>query len=137
MFRPRVLTCGFLAAALLASSRVAAELPPSVYEEKRSAAPEVHRIRVRDVSTGICIPVLCSNQSVTVQAEVIEVVRSGSGIRQGDRIEIRYDHFRPGEGWVGPSPIPILKKGAEYTAYLESDGKAGFRPGARGRSFDQ
>lgn len=113
-----------------------AELPPDAYAEDQAQASEHLTIRARKVDTRAC-KAPC-RQPVKVEAEVVEVHQSKAGLKAGDRITITYEHNRPPPGWVGPSPVPILKKGETYPAYLsKTDGKKAFAPAAGGYSFSE
>lgn len=119
---------------LFSSLRLLAELPPYVYDALQKNAPESLLIKVDSVRTSSS---MVTENAVTVEAEVINVIRSKSGLRKGDRITIAYSTFasRPG-GWVGPSPIPVLEKDKIYSAFLKKDAVSNlYLPAAKGRSF--
>lgn len=125
-----------------------AELPPYVYVEMQEKADEFLKIEVLDASKepvdkqSALTPFELKSKTqvfrIRVSANVLEVERSKSDLKDGDVISITYLRTeRPaGTGWVGPSEIPILKKGEVTDAYLGKDPKSdSYSPAARGRSF--
>jgi hypothetical protein len=120
---------------LVISGTLHAELPPEAYQNLQEKAPEVLKIRADEViskSEGIFDR---SNWSETVQATVLAVTRTESGLKSGDKITLHYTRRVPKAGWVGPSPPAQLKKGHEYTAYLAKGGDGRYSLAARGMSF--
>lgn len=115
---------------------VFAELPPEVYEEMQRKSPEVMKIHVNKVeSERLGLLDFSGDRRQAVEATVISVTRTGSGLKAGDAIVIRYIARNPDEEMARPSPIPQLKEGKEYPAWL-SKAKAGhYEPAARGYSF--
>ena len=112
-----------------------AELPPYVYDDLKNNAPESLTIEVTQVERS---SLLFEGTTVTAKAKVIRTVRSATALQRGDSITIRYTTtagtIKP--GWVGPSPVPILKEGKSYKAYLiKEDEKSEYKPAARGKSF--
>ena len=130
------LRIGFLLSIIILSSFcINAEIEPKYYIEWQQQASENIEIRVTKASKGFA-PFM-SNVGITVKAEVLAVKKSDSGLKVGDSILITYDHFRPKKDWVGPRPIPILKKGSSYPAYLHKSKEADeYLPAARGYSFE-
>ena len=61
--------------------------------------------------------------TVEVEARVVRVVRSQTGLRAGDVIRISYVHSRYKRPMAGPSEVPILKQGETCPAYLSRDVK--------------
>jgi hypothetical protein len=133
-----------IVAVLIGSLCARAELPPYVYQELQKEAPELLQIEVLD-SKKKPSPADKSRADgarfyhVELTAKVLEVERTDSNLKPGDVIRIAYGRTeRPkNSGWVGPSEIPVLKKGVVSTAYLgkgeESDV---YSPAARGFSFE-
>lgn len=107
------------------------ELPPSVYAVLQKKSPEAIEIRVDRVRHQSLF-----RRQEAVSATVTRVVRSGTGLKAGDRIEIRYRHI-PLRGASGPSPIPRLKAGMTYPAWLKAGGGGIYVPAARGKSFSR
>lgn len=120
-------------ALLMVMPPVQAELPPFVYADQQRQAEVVVLLRV--------VQTLRRQKELTVQARVLEVKRQAARLplRQGQIIRLRYDlptwHR---QGWVGPSPVPVLKEGQQVTAWLDREpapGSSWFRPAAGGLSF--
>jgi len=120
---------------LAGSTDLPAEIAPEHYARMQDAAPEYVTIEPAAVRKGVAL--FSRTRPVRVTAVVVAVSRSATGIAVGDSITIRYEHFTPPRGWVGPRPIPILQTGARYPAYLAWDAtESAFRPAARGASFE-
>lgn len=119
---------------------VMAELPPQYYREMQEKAAERLKIRVTGVSRDWYF--WRNERKVSVSAEVVNVVRSASGIGKGDIVSFEYTIFSPpSHGWVGPRPMPLLAAGAEYDFFGERQGVAKDKgivltPTARGYSFE-
>ena len=123
---------GLAAAPLIALAPVRAELPPWVYAEEQRSAPLVVELQVTGVEAG--------TSPVVVKARVLRVQRKPGALqlRQGDSLEIRYPlPPKHPEGWVGPSPLPLLRSGERVTAWLVADPEVPqvWAPAAGGRSF--
>lgn len=119
-------------AALLCLMTVAgltyAELPPGSYDKLRAEADDALVIQV----TGVNVDTKSTAREVTVQAKVLGVERSKSGLKKGDNITFNY---RISTVQVpGPRPIPLLVKGDVYPAFLKTMGKS-LEPAAYGESF--
>lgn len=109
-----------------------AELPPYVYAEEQRQAEAVLRLRV--------LSTLRRGDQLEVQARVLAIRRQRAprSLNAGQRITLRYAlPIWRRQGWVGPSPVPVLKTGEEVTAWLDRDPAAAssFRPAAGGLSF--
>ena len=74
---------------------------------------------------------------VVLKARVIAVERSKSALKRGSVITIRYESRDPTKVRIsGPRPVPILKKGVIYPAFLNgNEGMRVFEPAAFGLSF--
>jgi hypothetical protein len=108
-----------------------AELAPQVYKDMQSRAPEFLEIQVLSVTTAAASDEI----RVDVEARVIDVRRSKSGLKAGDVIRIEYT--RTTKLLAGPSPAPVLQKGKKYPAFLsQAVTKNDYRPAALGRSFE-
>ncbi len=104
-------------------------LPPTVYVDLQAEAPEAVEILVKQVKHQNLF-----RKREMVRAVVTKVVRTSSGLKVGDVIEIRYRHS-PHKKIPGPAPVPRLGKGKTYPAWLRK-GKGGiYFPAARGWSF--
>ena len=120
---------------LLAGSALTAEINPVEYARMQASAPEQLFIAVLRV-TSPRQSLFSSTRTVTVNARVESVSFSASQLSEGDTITIEYTTFTPGRGWVGPRPIPILKRGDSYPAFLILDRETTrYLPAARGYSF--
>jgi hypothetical protein len=113
-----------------------AELPPSVYQQWRQAAPESLAIKVLSVKQTVQNEPNEKRVGVAVQAQVLTVERSQSGIKPGAIITINYVHHEYDRTLAGPSQVPILRAGQECSAYLKKDeNRASYSPAAGGHSF--
>ncbi len=118
---------------------LSAEIAWKHYKKAQKDAGEFLDIRVTDVSLDWCL--VCSKRDVRVRAKVLKVHRTAAGIKVGNTILIKYKTWtRRPRGWAGPRPIPILKEGQTYPAFLRRlsvNKKDGIicGPAARGYSF--
>jgi hypothetical protein len=118
------------------------EIAPEVYKAMQQAAPEVLYVEVTDVDVDRDLhkPSGCGffefevERNVTLQAKVLRVVRSRSGVRPGAVITVPYQSVRRCSGFTGPRPIPLLTEGTKTYAYLTAAGRS-FAPAALGASF--
>ena len=121
-----------LLTALLSSPAVRAELPPAVYADEQRQAELVARLQVLEA--------IRSQGQLRVQARILELKRQTGGLRlhPGQTLQLRYPlPIRHRQGWVGPSPVPLLQRGQQVMAWLGRDPSAPgwFRPAAGGLSF--
>jgi len=131
--RLRVLLVGALV--LAGATHLPAEIAPEHYARMQDDAAEQVTIEAVTVRKGFAP--FRRTRAITVSARVVAVSRSATGITVGDTITIRYEHFNPPRGWVGPRPIPILRTGTRYPAFLSWDAtEETYRPAARGASFE-
>lgn len=107
------------------------ELPPTVYADLQKRSPEAVVMRVDRVKHQS----LFRKQEI-VYATVMKVTRTRTELKVGDKIEIRYRHV-PLRGASGPSPIPKLKAGGTYPAWLKKGEGGIYVPAARGKSFSR
>jgi len=124
----------FLVLFVIGSVTVAhAELPPTAYIKMQQNASEQLTIEVLEVSSSLCG---LNEKTYTIIAKVTDISKTTSRLDKGDTITIEYNHVikRP-DGWVGPSPVPILEPKRRYKAYLHRDEKMLYRPSAGGKSF--
>lgn len=126
-----------LAAMFACAAPAKAELPPEAYAHFQAESPEVLQIRIEQVSSKPVSLFDWSKRIESVQATVLKVTRSKSGVKTGDRISIRYERLIPKGGWAGPSPAPQLEKGKEYPAYLEKTTDGIYSLAAKGMSFSK
>jgi len=135
-------------AILFLCARAQADLPPDVYVEMQKKAGEFLKIEVLNskkesvAKESSLTPFELKSDTrvfgIRLSAKVLDVERSKSSLKEGDVISIDYMRTeRPKEiGWVGPSEIPLLKKGDVSKAYLDKSSKSdSYTPAARGRSF--
>src|SRR5258708_39516623 len=80
-----------------------AEIPPRGYYHQQKEAPEAIQMRVTAVHSNV-IPELTVHM---VEATVVCVLRSRSGLTPGTKITITYINHIPGRN-LGPSQIPKL-----------------------------
>lgn len=106
-----------------------AELPASAYRSLQDSAPDVVEIRVDRAKRGNWF-----SPGEVVTATVMKITRTGSKLKIGDVIKIKYRHVKL-RGAVGPSPIPRLSKKKTYPAWLRKNKEGHFEPAARGFSF--
>ncbi len=123
--------CACLSLVVCAAS---AEIQPKYYAQMQASAPEVIYLDVKDVDLEWCL-ISCESRDVVVQATVVSVERSATGLKTGQAIVVKYVHFSPSGGWVGPRPTPVLQKG-KTVAYLSRAAAGHYEPAARGYSFD-
>ncbi len=120
---------------LLGMGTLGAEIAPHEYRLMQQGSPEQIQIKVLSVSKAYKL--FSGSTHVTVKAEVQQVARSESKLSVGDRITIKYTHYKPRKNWAGPRPIPLLKKHTETDAFLAFDTEQNwYVPSARGASFD-
>jgi hypothetical protein len=110
-----------------------AELPPSAYENMQAKAPEYLKIEVLrvDVSPGE----KPGEQAVHVVAMVTQVIRTASGVKPDDIINIFYTITEHPKGWTGPGAIPLLQDKQQTVAYLSKQENGDFKPEAGRMSF--
>jgi hypothetical protein len=110
-----------------------AELPPSAYESMQAKAPEYFKIEILrvDVAPGET-PI---QQNVHVIALITDVLRSASGAKANEIINIVYTVTEHPKGWAGPGPVPILKERQRTVAYLKKAEAGDFEPAAGRMTF--
>jgi hypothetical protein len=108
-----------------------AELPPWVYGEQQRQAPVVVRLRIQRAER--------SGSEARVSGQVLRVWRQPEALslKSGQSIGLRYSLPPEGApGLVGPSSLPLPRKGEVVTAWLRAlPGQGLFAPAAGGRSF--
>jgi hypothetical protein len=130
--------------ALCIAAPLLGDVAPEVYQAMQRAAPEVLYVEVTDVDIDRDLhkPSGCGffefevERRVVVQAKVLRVVRSRTGVRPGTTIGVTYTSLRRCSGFNGARSIPVLKEGMKTYAYLTS-AKRGFEPAAQGASFSE
>ena len=136
--------CVRVAICLILATAVLGDLSPDIYKELQRNAPDALYIEV--VSVGVhrsfAKPAGCSFfdfeviRNVKVEARVVRVVRSASGVHPDDVIEIEYSSIARCFDWNGPRSVQLLRKGDLMYAFLARRGRtASFDPAARGATF--
>jgi hypothetical protein len=110
-----------------------AELPPSAYEAMQAKAPEYFKIEILrvDVEPGETP----TQQTVQLVALINEVLRSASGAKPNEIINIIYTVTEHPRGWAGPGPIPIPREKERTVAYLKKLEIGDFEPAAGRMTF--
>lgn len=131
-----------LAAALVATTASArAEIDPRYYRQWQERAMEALVVRVTNVRTSVSSEkhsggFMLINTKVDAEARVEKVERTGTGLKPGDTIRIQYVSTRASEPVSGPRPIPVLKRGESYPAFLLAVSRGLYAPAAKGASFE-
>jgi hypothetical protein len=123
-------------ALLFLTQTAAAELPPFVYKQWQQAAPEYLEIKVRSSKTSETDAGEYKSIDVVIEAEVLSVERSASGMMPGARIRISYQHRIYKQPLAGASQVPILGRDKIYPAFLKKVAVGVYEPAARGKSFE-
>jgi hypothetical protein len=116
------------------------EMAPEFYKQMQQAAPEQLRIQVVSVreswqNAPNGDTYASRGADVRVVARVVGVDRTRTGLRAGMTIRISYWHDT--RRLAGPGPVPIVRTGTAYPAYLQKDAKTGeYAPAAGHASFD-
>ncbi len=121
-----------LLVAMVLPALVAAELPPGSYDKLKAEAQEKLKIKIvgmEQEGTG-------GKLKVTFTAEVLQVERSASGLKAGDKITIH--SYRWTKSYAGPKNPPLLPQGWVGVAYLNQAQGAGkdYKLAAYGESFE-
>ena len=119
-----------------------AEMPPRAYENMQRRAPEYVTIKVKATNMDETkTSGEWKEERMSVQAEVLQVERSKSGLKAGDLIHIKYTNTKQRDPLSGATavwarPVPRLREGTTCPAYLwKSEDKADYEPAAGGFSF--
>ena len=118
---------------ILLAPLLQAELPPSAYEEMQAKAPEYFKIEILrvDVAPGET-PI---QQQVQLVALINQVLRSASGAKPNEIINIVYSVTEHPRGWAGPGPVPIPREKERTVAYLRKLEVGDFEPAAGRMTF--
>ena len=133
----RIMVAVAVCFATFVPTEVRAELPPGSYEKLRAEAQEAITGKVLSVETKELEP---GRTEVVAEIKVTGVERSKVGLKKGDVVTVKYVHIDPAKlpGFAGPRPIPILKNGKIYPAFLNKvEGEASYEPAAYGASFTE
>ena len=112
---------------------VRAELPPSAYEDLQAKAPEYLKIEILRVDVGPGDTM--DDQKIQLVALVSDVVRSASGVKPNDIINIVYKVTQHPKGWVGPGEVPVPVEKDQSVAYLKKTDSGDFVPAAGRMTF--
>jgi len=110
-----------------------AELPPSAYESMQAKAPEYLKIEVLRV--GVEPGESPTRHDVHVVALTTEVLRTASGLKPNEILNIFYTVTDHPQGWVGPGEVPIPNEKERCVAYLVKTEGGDFAPAAGRMSF--
>ena len=119
-----------------------AEIEPKYYREWQLKATEMLTIVPVSVRPSVTSARNRSGDGMLVhtrvEAEAIveSVTRTASGLKPGDAIRIEYTSTRAEPPMPGPRPIPVLKRGQSYPAFLFGVSKGVYAPAAKGASFE-
>lgn len=110
-----------------------AELPPSAYESMQAKAPEYFKVEILrvDLEPGET-PV---QQKVHLVALVTEVIRTATGAKPDEIVNILYTITEHPKGWVGPGSVPVPSEKERTVAYLSKTEAGDFEPAAGRMSF--
>lgn len=114
----------------LAVQTAHAELPPGSYDALKAKAEEAVIITVESVTAAN----KAERIDVVVRAKVVAVERSKAGLKKDGVFTFHYSTPAEGKQMPGPRPVPLLKKGETYPAFLNGVNN-GFEPAAYGESF--
>jgi hypothetical protein len=110
-----------------------AELPPSAYESMQAKAPEYLKIEVLRVAVEPGESPI--RQDVHVVALTREILRTASGLKPNEIVNIFYTVTNHPQGWVGPGEVPIPNEKERCVAYLVKTEGGDFAPAAGRMSF--
>lgn len=123
-----------VAALIILSPVLQAELGPAAYEAMQTKAPEFLEIEVLRVNVEPAQDP--TSQTIKAMVLVNKVDRSATSVNPGDIINIVYTLTERPKGWVGPGAIPLLTEKEKTIAYLKKDDASGdFSPVAGIMSF--
>ncbi|HEY5778091.1 MAG TPA: hypothetical protein VIT00_05105 [Terrimicrobiaceae bacterium] len=110
-----------------------AELPPSAYESMQAKAPEYFKLEILrvDVEPGETP----TQQKVHLVALVTEVIRTATGAKPDEIVNILYTITEHPKGWVGPGSVPVPSEKQRTIAYLSKTAGGDFEPAAGRMSF--
>ena len=110
-----------------------AELPPSAYEAMQAKAPEYFNIEILRVD--VALGETPTEQRVQLVALITKVLRSASGAKPNEIINIIYNVKEHPRGWAGPGPVPIPREKERTVAYLKKLDVGDFEPAAGRMTF--
>jgi hypothetical protein len=110
-----------------------AELPPSAYESLQRKAPEYLKIEILQVT--VQPGETPTQQKVHIIALVTDVLRTASGLKPNEILNIYYNVTEHPRGWAGPGEVPIPNAQERSVAYLTRTDGGDFAPAAGRMSF--
>ncbi len=110
-----------------------AELPPSAYESLQRKAPEHLKIEILQVT--VQSGETPTQQKVHIVALVTDVLRTASGLKPNEILNISYSVTEHPRGWAGPGEVPIPNAKERSVAYLTKTDGGDFAPAAGRMSF--
>ena len=127
----------------LAALAIFADISPDEYRKMQLAAPDVVHVQVVsvDLHRHLGKSSACAwwdfemQRDATIEARVLDVVRSASGLRPGATITIKYTSIKRCYGWNGARSNELLQPNETVYAFLQRDANGVFVPAARGASF--
>ncbi len=125
-----------------ASVPARAEIEPKYYRIMQERSPEHATVRVISVRTSVERQKHSSGSftivstKVEAQAQVTAVAKTSTGLKAGDPIRIEYVSQRAEPPMAGPRPIPVVKAGETYPAFMVGVSKGLYGAAARGASFE-
>ncbi|HRJ27897.1 MAG TPA: hypothetical protein PLO61_10365 [Fimbriimonadaceae bacterium] len=109
-----------------------AELPNSSYYRLQEGAPEYFDLKILKVevrrSTGW--------EVLTWEAEILEVFRTSSNAKVGQKIRLKHEQVAAGSMAPGPARAPQLRVGSVVPAFLRKSKEGHFELAKYGRSFE-
>jgi hypothetical protein len=113
-----------------------AELPPFAYRDMQAKAPEAIEIEIETVTVKSSKQQHYELRSFVVQARVLSVQRTATGLAPGKPIEIRYEQRNYFEPITGASEVPAVKEHEKLPAFLSrANGQSYYTPAAGGYTF--
>lgn len=129
-----------LALTVAGAAAARAEIDPRYYRQWQDRASEALVVRIDSVRTSVGSESRGGGTLVHTRIEaaatVQSVTRSLTKLKPGDRIRIQYVNTRANAEMVGPRPIPVIKAGQSYPAFLFGISPGVYGPAARGASFE-
>ena len=124
------------------SAPARAEIEPKYYRIMQDRSPEHATVRITAVKTTVSREKATTgnftivNTKVEAQAQVTAVAKTSTGLKAGDSIRIEYMSQRAEPAITGPRPIPIVKTGETYPAFMVGVSRGVYGAAARGASFE-
>ncbi len=111
-----------------------AVLPPQVLKKSAISASEIIKIKVKSIKIESKTKYL---KHIRVEAKVLDVKRTKTNLKKGDKITIEYSSKKLREGECGPKSNPILSKNQITAAFLYKNLKNNiYHIAARSNSFN-